>query len=76
MTCTGESCRQGRTTCTERCADIATLDWVMGVLIALAKLASRAAYAAFVFFATAAAIGLSAGYTWGVIQLARNFKFL
>ena len=58
MTCHGESCRQGRTTCTERCADIATLDWVMGVLIALAKLASRAAYAAFVFFAIAAAFGL------------------
>ena len=48
----------------------------MGVLISLAKLASRAAYAAFVCFAIAAAFGLSAGYTWGVIQLARNFKFL
>jgi hypothetical protein len=48
----------------------------MGVLIALAEWASRIAYAASVCFATAAALGLSAGYTWGVIQLARNFKFI
>lgn len=64
MTCHGESCRQGRTTCTEGCEFI-SLAWLTELLLQIAT-----------FFICAGAFGLVAGITYALIHMARGFTFL
>jgi hypothetical protein len=64
MTCTGESCNQGRAVCAEGC-ELTTWEWVAELIISITTL-----------FACAAGFGLVAGITYALICLARDFKFL